>query len=384
MTGLSRSEEKAALGLAWSGVSGGSNVLKLLNDIGPLAIWKASERRLVGWGIGSKAAEAFGFSRARFNEVEAAVKLGELGIRFVAFGSRLYPPELRHLEYPPAGLFLKGSCEAWRGLLETPRVTVVGTRKATADGLRAAEMFVQHFCARGIAVVSGMALGIDAKAHKAALEIDGSTVAVLGCGADVVYPRCHRWLYQRLGEDGVIASELPPGTLPTRWSFPRRNRLLAALGDAAIVIEGSNTSGALQTARWALDLGRPVFTVPGSIFRQGSEGCNALLYQGAIPAICPELTVEDFLKETRIVRGARSVTEQGRPATGEQGTLPLADITGAAGLKVLEALEAGPETVDGLVMLTGMTVREICVALGELEVGGVVGRGGPGIYLRAP
>jgi DNA processing protein len=384
MAAPSRAEEAAALGLAWSGASAGSCVLRLLREVGPLAIWKAPERRLADWGLGPRAVEAFSKERSRFNAAEASAVLCDRGMRFVPFGSRLYPTELRHLEYPPAGLFLKGPSEAWRRLIETPRVTVVGTRKATPEGLRATEMFVRGFCARGIAVVSGLALGIDARAHRSALDEGGSTVAVVGCGADVVYPRGHRSLYERLDRSGVIASELPPGSSPTRWSFPRRNRLLAALGDAVLVIEGSNTSGALQTARWALDLGRPVFVVPGSIFRQGSEGCNTLLYEGAIPAIWPQVAVEDFLDETRNERGARLETEQGRPAPGEQCALPVMGTTGLASPRVLEALSAGPASVDRLVTLTGLTVREVSAALGHLEVGGVVRRGGPGIYLRAP
>ncbi len=166
-------------------------------------------------------------------------------------------------------------------------MTIVGTRRATPYGLRATEAFASAFAAAGVAVVSGMALGIDGRAHQAALDAGGLTVAVLGCGADVVYPQRHRGLYESISEDGVVLSELPPGTPPARWTFPHRNRLLAALGDAVLVTEGSRTSGALQTAGWALELGRPVFAVPGPIAMDCHEGCNRLLYDGAGPALDP-------------------------------------------------------------------------------------------------
>ncbi len=179
-------------------------------------------------------------------------------------------------------------------------MTIVGTRKATAYGARAAEAFAAAFASRGVAVVSGMALGIDGRAHRASLEVGGLTVGVLGCGADIVYPRSHRTLYERILEQGVILSELPPGTPPGRWTFPQRNRLLAALGDAVLVVEGSRLSGAMQTADRSLELGRPVFAVPGPISVESHSGCNQLLYEGAVPAVDPCVTVEDFFLQTRI------------------------------------------------------------------------------------
>jgi DNA processing protein len=384
MTGLSRAEEVAALGLAWCGLSADSCLLALLKDAGPLAIWMASERRLLAWGVGAQAARSFVEGRPHFAAAEAAALLSQREMRFIAFTSSLYPKELCDLEHPPAGLFVRGPSRSWNELLNAPRITIVGTRKASSEGLRTVEAFVRGFCARGISVISGMALGIDARAHTAALAVAGSTVAVLGCGADVVYPRSHGWLYAKLAETGAVASELPPGSPPTRWQFPRRNRLLAALGDAVLVVEGSITSGALQTAKWALELGRPVFSVPGSIFKEGSQGCNALLYEGATPALSPEVTVEDFLRETRMERRGREATGTVRAASGEQLALSLGGVTEPGSRQVLEALTAGPANVDGLVALTGLAVREVCVALGQLEVGGAIRRGGPGIYLRAP
>jgi len=234
-----------------------------------------------------------------------------------------------------------------------------------------------------VTVISGMAMGIDAQVHRSTLDGGGLTVAILGCGADVVYPRSHRWLYERISERGIVASELPPGSRPTRWTFPYRNRLLAALGDAVLVVQGSNKSGALQTAKWALELGRPVFSVPGSIMRKDSEGCNTLLYEGAAPALDPEVTVEDFLQQTRIERGKRRVPD------GDPAASPAHDLRSAASpedsrqRQVLDAVGTGPMTADRLVMLTGLSVREVGAALGGLEAAGKVIRGGPGTYLLA-
>ena len=375
----------AALGLAWLGLSGGSCLLRLLNDAGVESVWSASRPQLLEWGVPERVVAGFENGRHGFNVAEAEGVLEGAGIRFLPLGSQWYPRELRHLELPPAGLFVRASEKALERLAAAPRITVVGTRRASPEGLRATDVFVSALSDRGIVVVSGMALGIDGRAHHSAVQTGGLTVAILGCGADIIYPRGHRWLYEKIAEKGVIASELPPGTNPTRWTFPHRNRLLAALGDAVMVVEASITSGALQTARWALDLGRPVFSVPGSIFNDGSKGCNTLLYDGAVPALRPEMMVEDFLTQTRIERGVREAHEPSRTGPGSDS------LTFSSGLAenrrvgvVLEALGAGPATVDGLLALTGLPVRELGAALGELEVARLVARGGPGIYMRAP
>jgi DNA processing protein len=377
-------EYDCALGLAWSGMSGNSLLLTRLIEVGAKGIWGASRATLLGWGISERAAGAFVEARQRFDPSEARAALHHAGQQFIPFGSPLYPPELWQLGSPPVGLFLRGSREVWDSLMRMPRITVVGTRRATAEGLMATEAFVAALSRRGIAVISGMALGIDARAHKSALDHGGPTVAVLGCGADVVYPPRHRWLYDRILRSGMVASELPPGSHPTKWTFPHRNRLLAALADAVLVVEGSNTSGALQTARWALELGRQVFCVPGSIFNEASEGCNSLIYDGGFSALRPADLVEDFLRVTRMERGERCALEPTRVAAGEQ--MPLAGVSpfDGASARVFEALRPGPRSVDGLVTVTGLSVREVSTALGEMEIRGLVCRGGPGIFLRAP
>jgi len=384
---------EAALGLAWLGTAVGHGFLRLAKSEGVEAVWRASRPRLLQWGVGERALKEFELKRRGFDAAVATRAMQKAGLRFVPCGAPLYPAALSQLDLPPAGLFVVGQPEALERLATSPRAAVVGTRKASAEGLRATESFVRALCVRGVTIVSGMALGIDGRAHQAALSSGALTVAILGCGADVAYPRAHEWLYQRIAGRGLVVSELPPGTAPTRWTFPHRNRLLAALGDAVLVVEASVKSGALQTATCALDLGRPVFSVPGSIFVEGHSGCNLLLYEGAIPAVSPEVTAEDFLAQTRIERGERQACatvsaqtqERGSPAGGPaDGTGGALQREGSRAVEVLAALARGPAGVDGLMALTGLSPRELNATLAGLELTGAVMRAGPGMYIRAP
>jgi len=372
------------LGIAWLGVEGSSLLLNRLKQEGSEAVWSASARTLSGWGLRERAIRRYESGRREFDTAKARAMLEKLQQWFVPYGSSLYPAELTHLDSPPAGLFVRGGRETLERVMGIPRMTVVGTRKASMEGVQAAKSFSAALCGRGVAVLSGMALGIDGHAHASVLDRGGLTVAVLGCGADVVYPPRHRWLYSKIVNSGLVVTEFPPHSQAMRWTFPQRNRVLAALGDAVLVVEGGNTSGALQTARWALDLGRPVFAVPASIFRSSGEGCNSLIYDGARPALDPDILVEDFLRCTRMERGGRVSSEPVRVAIGEQGGIPgVASVT-EAHTRVLEALKEGPVSIDGLVRVIGLSVREVSSALGELEIDGAVVRAGPGLFLRAP
>ncbi len=379
---------EAALGLSWLCAGGTHSLLRLLQRWGPETIWRAPRHRLLDCGINLPTAIRLEAKRREFAVEEAEALLLERNIAFLPYGSPRYPRELMQLEHPPAGLFARGSDRALSRLLSLSRVTIVGTRKATGYGLRAAEAFAATFASKGVAVVSGMALGIDGRAHRASLDAGGLTVGVLGCGVDVVYPRYHRLLYERIQAEGVILSELPPGTPPTRWTFPRRNRLLAALGDALLVVEGSTVSGALQTAAWSLDLGRPVFVVPGPISVESHKGCNQLLYEGAGPAVDPCVTVEDFFLQTRI-----HTTEYGRAGAGQRAApvasdqMDLLDRSASERQRadsILTALGDGPCSVDGLSGSTGLSARQLNIALAGLEIVGLVFRAGPGQFIRAP
>jgi DNA processing protein len=298
-------------------------------------------------------------------------------------GAPGYPAPFLHLSHPPAGVYVRGSADVLEALLGAPRVTIVGTRRATGYGTRVVREFSAAFTARGLAVVSGMALGIDGRAHETALEGGGLTAAVLGCGVDVVYPQRHRGLYDLIVQRGVVMSELPPGAHAAPWSFPNRNRLLAALGDGVLVVEGAVTSGAMQTAEQAIALGRAVFAVPGHIYLDGHRGCNLLLRDGATPAIDPPATVEEFLLQTRIERGERRPAEaMSGPGQGKQD--PFMELAAAGREDLLEAMDERPCSIDALVRRTGKAPRLLSAAIAELELAGLVRRAGPGLYIRAP
>ncbi len=384
MSTAGRERYRAALALAFLCNSGGSSALRLLKCMAAEDIWAASEAVLTANTMPRAAAERFLRSRRADAPRLAEKTLEHSGLQFVAHGTVGYPVQLGDLSHPPAGLFFKGDAGQLGALLLSPRITIVGTRRATAYGTRAAREFAAAFAARGIVVVSGMALGIDGRAHEAALDVGGLTAAVLGSGADVAYPRRHRELYRLIAERGVVFSELPPGTAPSPWSFPHRNRLLAALGDAVVVIEGSLTSGAMQTAEQAAMLGRPVFAVPGSIYAEGQRGCNLLVRDGATPALDPDTTVEEFLLQTRIERGERRAREEGHARAGRDGQDSFRELAAVGREAILEAIAEQPCSIDALVLRTGVTARHLSAALAELELAGLATRAGPGLYIRAP
>jgi DNA processing protein len=201
-------------------------------------------------------------------------------VRHMARGAPGWPASLEHLDMPPSALWLRGPYTP-----DAPAVAVVGARDATLGGLEVARRLGADLAAAGIPVISGLALGIDGAAHRGAVEAGGITVAVLGCGIDVCYPRRHRPLHDRIAATGVVLTEEPPGTWPAPWRFPRRNRIIAALAVAVVVVEASGHSGALSTARHASDLGREVFAVPGSVLSDRSGGANSLIRDGATPLL---------------------------------------------------------------------------------------------------
>ncbi len=278
------------------------------------------------------------------------------------------------MRHPPAGLYMAGDVAALDVLEARPRVTIVGTRKPTRYGMVVAARLAAAFAVRGVCVLSGLALGIDGRAHRAALDAGGITAAVLGCGADVVYPRCHRALYEKIVSHGVVFSEYAPGFAPTAWSFPERNRLLAALGDAVVVVEAPARSGALITVQRAMELGSDVFAVPGPITTRESDGCNRLIYDGATPCLAPDEVVEDFLRVTRMERGNRE------PAAAAARTDEGGKGSDSTQRLVILALAAGEQTVDDVARAAGLSVREASVALATLEMGGEIVSCGPGRY----
>lgn len=370
------SDEEAALALSWMNADASRGHLALLREHGPLEIWRADAAEFYSWGCRREWVAAFCGRRRHFSFDDARARLSRSGVEFVAWGSPRYPGPLATLAYPPIGLYLRGESARWDEVCSMPRVTIVGTRTPTPYGLAAASALSEAFALAGVAVVSGLAYGIDGRAHQATLASDGVTVAVLGCGADVAYPARHRDLMDRVVDKGVVISEMPPGTRPAPWSFPLRNRILAALGDAVIVVQAGRKSGAMITADRALELGREVFAVPGSMLGERHVGTNRLIQQGAAICLSPEETVQDFCEATRMLTVGRHAKHSRAP--GSEGSPPVTEEL------VRSALEAGQCTVDEIADAAGLSLGEAAGALAILELRGSAYRLGPGRFGLGP
>ena len=270
-------------------------------------------------------------------------------------GSPAYPPLLAQLHDPPARLYLRGDA----ALLTRPTVAVVGARSCSPYGAQVARSLASELAGAGLVVVSGLARGIDAEAHRGALAAGGRTVAVLGCGIDRDYPAAHAGLAQRIEADGLLVSEYPPGTEPAPWRFPARNRIIAGLSLATVVVEARERSGALITADFALELGREVFAVPGEITAALSAGTNDLIRQGAAPL----LSAEDVLSAL----GRERPRELDRKALSEAARTVLALLADRA---------AG---ADEVTEASALASGDVAAALVELELAGLVGQA-DGIY----
>jgi DNA processing protein len=260
-----------------------------------------------------------------------------------------FPPLLAAIHDPPARLYLRGS--AAPDLLDRPAVAVVGARACSSYGRSVARTLARDLASSGLVVVSGMARGIDGDAHRGALEGGGPTVAVLGCGVDRDYPAAHAELARRIVEAGLIVSEYEPGIEPAPWRFPARNRIIAGLCRATLVVEARERSGALITADFALEEGREVLAVPGEITSSLSAGTNALLRLGATPVTC----LEDVLEAYGIERAAAAAVSFG--ATAET---------------ILARLGDGALTGDEVVRASGVDAGAGAAALIELELAGRV------------
>jgi DNA processing protein len=257
------------------------------------------------------------------------------------------PALLAAIHDPPARLHLRSRGD--REVLARPAVAIVGARACSGYGAHVARTFARELAAAGAAVVSGLARGIDAEAHRGALEAGGATIAVLGCGIDRDYPAAHAQLAAGIAERGLVVSEYGPGVEPAPWRFPARNRIIAGLSAATVVVEARERSGALITADFALEEGREVFAVPGEITSALSAGTNALLRLGATPAT----RAADVLESLGLA-----------PAPG--GPVP----TGAAA-GVLALLAEGAASSDQLARRTGLSPAEVAAALTELELEGL-------------
>jgi DNA processing protein len=280
-----------------------------------------------------------------------------------------YPRPLFELALPPPVLYVKGRLPA------APGVAIVGSRKADAYGLAVASSFARELAASGLAVVSGLAPGVDAAAHQHSLLAGGATVAVLGCGIDFPYPRDHQRLAAAIGEEGALLSEFPLGTAPRSWHFPVRNRVIAALSFGTLVVQAGVRSGSLITARYALELGREVYAVPGSIFCDLSRGTHALVRDGA--QIVERTT--DLLETLplAIQEPLRRNVAARRPPRDDEKPPPTGFLA-----TVLAAVAAEERSADDIAALLEVSIEAALPALLELELGGQIRRCAGSKYVR--
>jgi DNA processing protein len=343
---------------------GGEARRALLKAFGlPQAIFEASLPAL-GTVIDSGLAERL-LGHECGAEVEAALAWAEQpGNRLLTLADADYPQSLLSADDPPVLLYAKGDTAT----LNRPMLAVVGSRNATAQGLRDAEAFAHALGDAGLTIVSGLALGIDAAAHRGGLATAAGTVAVIGTGADRLYPARNQALARAIAEKGAVLSEFPLGTPPLASNFPRRNRIIAGLGLGCLVVEAAPRSGSLITARLAAESGREVFAIPGSIHSPLSHGCHQLIRQGAKLVE----SAQDILEELR--------WESSRMATpaAQQGSLQL----DSGEEQVLAVLGEAPCALDTLSARSGLTPADLLAMLLPMELAGRVAQLPGGLYQR--
>lgn len=329
-------------------------------DSDPRAILRADRRRLeTVRGVGPETSDALVNWRTHFDLTREEERLARAGAVFITAGDAGYPDLLKQIHDPPIGLYRKGDYACDR-----PGIAVVGSRRTTLYGQAVAKKLGSDLARLGFCVVSGLARGIDTAAHEGALAAGGRTVAVLGCGLDIIYPPENYDLYRRIVETGAVFSEFPFGRKADKQTFPMRNRVVAGMCEAVVVVESDVSGGAMITARFAGEQGRLIFAVPGRIDQPSSAGCHQLIRDGATLFT----GIDDLLSELNYLGGLRPqpIAEAGdQPSVLEQ---LLPQLTGDE--RQVIGLFAGGSilTVDALVSATGLATPQVSAALMMLEL----------------
>ncbi|MCM2327443.1 MAG: DNA-processing protein DprA [Lysobacter sp.] len=339
------------------GVSGAAQ-RALLKAFGTPSCAADAGRPAVAAVTGGETADALAGGPAAGLLAATLAWLEEPGHHLLALGDEAYPRALLQTSDPPTILYAMGDIS----LLNRPAIAIVGSRNATRQGVQDARDFARELSCRGFAVASGMALGIDAAAHRGGLAGPSSTIGVVGTGLDRVYPAANRDLAREIAARGVLVSEFALGTAPVASNFPRRNRIISGLARGVLVVEAALLSGSLTTARMALEQGREVFAIPGSIHSPLSKGCHWLLKQGAKLVEC----ADDILAEL----GQAAPLPPGAPEPRAEGP----------GDPILEALGHAPASLDALVLRTGHAAPELAAELTRLELDGRLERLPGGLY----
>ncbi len=355
--------------LAWVGLSmvrgvGPARFRRLRAHFGSaVAAWQAPADAWRQTGLPEAVVRSFVRLRREADLPALWARWQQAGVFVLTWEDTAYPQRLKALEHAPPVLYGRGALTAedeWA-------VAVVGTRKMSTYGRRVAKEVATLLADHGVTVVSGLARGIDAVGHRAALQAGGRTVAVLGSGVDQIYPPEHRSLAEEITAHGALLSEYPPGTRPEAANFPPRNRIIAGLSLATVVVEGGRKSGALITAAFAADQGREVFAVPGSIYAPQSEGPNWLIQQGARPLLLPEDILEAL--DLRLIPQRQEARRRLPPNPTEA--------------KLLAVLGPEPMHVDEICARSGLPISEVTAALTLMELKGQVQSVGGMQYVAA-
>jgi len=344
---------------------GPAKVRALLDHFGDLEwAWRATAAELQQAGMDRRAIESLLKLRTTYDPQIDIRKAERAGARILTWDDAEYPVHLREIPQPPPVLYVKGA------LAESDQwaLAIVGTRRASAYGKEAARVFAGALAASGVTIVSGLARGIDAVAHQAALDAGGRTIAVLGHGIDLLYPPEHRRLAAQIVERGALVSDYPPGTRPEAVNFPPRNRIISGLSLGVLVVEAGETSGALITADFAAEQGREVFALPGNVFARGCIGTNKLLRDGAALALTPQ----DILEQLNMTMVAQHIEAR--------AVIPPQDETEKA---LLAVLSSEPVHIDEISRQSGLPIASVSSTLALMELKGLVRQVGGMNYVAA-
>ncbi|MCL4107951.1 UNVERIFIED_CONTAM: hypothetical protein GTU68_016979 [Idotea baltica] len=387
---MKNSEELKAWIMLWrvSGI-GPKKYQKLLNYFGnPTAVFAANTSQMVEAGLSAK--EANSVLAAKNDDQSVTTDLDWLEAsdqhHIITLNCHEYPERLKQISDPPALLYVHGNLS----ILKDPQIGIVGSRNPTKSGNTNAYEFAKHLSQTGLAITSGLALGVDGASHQGAIDGNGPTIAVIATGIDRVYPAKHRELAHKIVENGAIVSEFPVGTHPDSRHFPRRNRIISAMSYGVLVVEAALKSGSLITARLAMEQNREVFAIPGSIHNPLAKGCHQLIRQGAKLVE----TAEDILEEmssvidlndhiyTKPDNGINSVEPTHNGNTSEKSTSTSDNNLNQEQQKLLDHMGFDPISIDQLVVTAELDAASIAAMLLILELQDYVTSNGGGTYTR--
>ena len=321
----------------------------------PVAVLAGDRKKLLSVkGVGERAASVLVHWSEHFDLSKEIDRMKASGMRFIAQTDEAFPPMLQEMYDPPIGLYWKGEYN-----IDRPCIAIVGTRRATLYGHSVARKFASELSQLGFCIVSGMARGTDTAAHEGALEVGGKTVAVLGCGLDIVYPPENLDLYKQIAATGAVVSEFPLGRRADRQTFPMRNRVVAGMCEAVIVVESAVAGGSMITARFAGEQGKQIMAVPGRIDQSSSGGCHQLIRDG----VTMVTSVDDILEELRYARPTQP--EAGLPMDPEASQVELNDLE----RQVLDCFKGGELCLpDRISQQLNRPSAEVSAALIGLEL----------------